>query len=82
MHFKILIPTEGTDFIGVSSVELRLPKYNHVNETICTDLMIINDTNIELEELFTVALETVDLAVNITQKTGTVAILIDSHDGK
>ena len=44
--------------------------------------MIINDTNIELEELFTVALETVDLAVNITQKTGTVAILIDSHDGK
>ena len=66
----------------MSSVELRLPKYNHVNETICTDLMIINDTNIELEELFTVALETVDLAVNITQKTGTVAILIDSHDGK
>ena len=56
--------------------------YSSVNDTICTDIMITNDTDIEPEEQFTVNLETVDPAVNITFKTGIVLILIDSHDGK
>lgn len=66
----------------MSRVELKMPMYSGVNDTICTDLMITNDTDIEPEEQFTVALETVDPAVNITIKTGIVIILIDSHDGK
>ncbi|KAL5516904.1 hypothetical protein EMCRGX_G002348 [Ephydatia muelleri] len=71
---------EGTDFIGVSSVKLKMPMYSSVNDTICTDIMITNDTDIEPEEQFTITLETVDPAVNITLKTGIVLILIDSHD--
>eukprot|EP00731_Ephydatia_muelleri_P002099 Em0001g2099a len=71
---------EGTDFIGVSRVVLKMPMYSSVNDTICTDIMITNDTDIEPEEQFTITLETVDPAVNITFKTGIVLILIDSHD--
>ena len=61
---------------------LKMPMYSSVNDTICTDIMITNDTDIEPEEQFTVTIETVDPAVNITFKTGIVLILIDSHDGK
>lgn len=58
-----------------------MPMYNSVNETVCTNVKIINNTNIEPQKMFTVFVETVDPAVNVTLKYATIIIPIDPNDG-
>eukprot|EP00731_Ephydatia_muelleri_P002076 Em0001g2076a len=72
--------TEGADFLSVSSVQLRMPGHSSINDTVCTNVMIVNDTDIEDQEQFSVILETLDPAVIIILKLGTIIIPVDSHD--
>ena len=76
-----MIP-EGADFLSVSSVQLRMPGHSSINDTVCTNVMIVNDTDIEDQEQFSVILETLDPAVIIILKLGTIIIPVDSHDSK
>ena len=76
-----MIP-EGADFLRVSSVELRMSGHSSINDTVCTNVMIVNDTDIEDQEQFSVILETLDPAVIINLKLGTIIIPVDSHDSK
>ena len=59
-----------------------MPMYSDVNETVCANVTIINNTNIQPQKEFTVFLETVDPAVNFMSKYATIVIPIDPHDGK
>ena len=58
-----------------------IPALSGENTTQCMNIDIINDTDIEEEEEFTLILETVDPAVNITSRLATAIISIDPNDG-
>ena len=78
----LIMITEGADFLGVSSVELRMPGYNTINDTVCTNVLVVNDTDIEDQEQFNILLETFDPAVRILLKFGTIIIPVDPYDSK
>ena len=72
---------EGTDFLKVNHAELRMTIYSSENITECISVEIINDSDIEEEEEFTLILDTTDPAVNATSRLATVIISIDLTDG-
>lgn len=76
------ILAEGDDFIKVNRVELKMPMDSDENATACTDVVIVNDTDIEEKEEFIIILETVDSAVKISLKFSTLFITADPNDGK
>ena len=81
-HLVLIMITEGADFLGVSSVELRMPGYNTINDTVCTNVLVVNDTDIEDQEQFNILLETFDPAVRILLKFATIIIPVDPYDSK
>ena len=67
---------ESVDYVGINARELDFPSGSTQNSTACFSMVIINDTDIELPETFSVILTQSDIAVQLSSQYATAVVTI------
>lgn len=68
--------TESVDYVGINAWELDFLPGSAQNSTACFNVVILNDTDIELPETFSVILIQTDAAVQLSSQYATAVVTI------
>ena len=76
LKWLCILRTESVDYVGINARELDFPSGSTQNSTACFSMVIINDTDIELPETFSVILTQSDIAVQLSSQYATAVVTI------